>query len=143
MNCIHLTCFSDTALAPNITKLTSTTSTISVYWSHPNTQYDLVSNYEVTWKVNGSSVETSGLLERTVKEYTVSRYLIAGQLYIVNVICHTDRSNPSAHTAVPSDGAFIRLSKNYDIIVIVTVINFTAIHLVFYTVIDCPKVLFS
>lgn len=133
MNCIQLTCFSDTVLAPNITKLTSTTSKISVYWSHPNTQYDLVSNYEVTWKVNGSSVETSGLLERTVKEYTVSRYLIAGQLYIVNVICHTDRSNPSSHTAVSSDDASIRLSINYDIIVIVTVINFTAIYLVFST----------
>lgn len=129
MNCIQLTCFSDTVLAPNITKLTSTTSKISVYWSHPNTQYDLVSNYEVTWKVNGSSVETSGLLERTVKEYTVSRYLIAGQLYIVNVICHTDRSNP----AVSSDDASIRLSINYDIIVIVTVINFSAIYLVFST----------
>lgn len=133
MNCIQLTCFSDTVLAPNITKLTSTTSKISVYWSHPSTQYDLVSNYEVTWKVNGSSVETSGLLERTVKEYTVSRYLIAGQLYIVNVICHTDRSNPSSHTAVSSDDASIRLSINYDIIVIVTVINFTAIYLVFST----------
>ncbi|XP_052711656.1 phosphatidylinositol phosphatase PTPRQ-like isoform X3 [Crassostrea angulata] len=103
----------DTVLAPNITKLTSTTSKISVYWSHPNTQYDLVSNYEVTWKVNGSSVETSGLLERTVKEYTVSRYLIAGQLYIVNVICHTDRSNPSSHTAVSSDDASIRLIPQY------------------------------
>lgn len=131
MNCIHLTCFSDTVLAPNITKLTSTTSKISVYWSHPHTLYYLVSNYEVTWKVNGSSVETSGLLERTAKEYTISRYLMAGQLYIVNVICHTDRSNPSSPTAVPSDDASIRLSINYDIIVIVTVINFIAIYLVF------------
>lgn len=133
----------ETRLAPTITNITSTTSKILVYWSHPSSYYDLLSNYEVTWKANGSSGGSSGLLERTIKEYTVSRYLMAGQLYIVNVICHMDRSNPSTHTAVPSDDAFIRLSINYNIIVIVTVINFTvyAIYLVFYIVIDCPKLL--
>lgn len=98
-------------LAPTITNITSTTSTISVYWSHPNTYYDLLSNYEVTWKANGSSGGSSGLLEKTVKLYTVSSHLMPGQLYVVNVISHVYRTNPTKSIAVNSTDATVRLGK--------------------------------
>lgn len=50
---------------------------------------------------------------------------MAGQLYIVNVICHADLSNPSASTVVPSDDALVRLGINYDIILNVPVFRDT------------------
>lgn len=66
--------------------------------------------YEVTWKMTGSSaVESSGLLEKTVKQYTVSSYLMAGQLYIVNVISHVKLTNISASIAEHSNDATVRL----------------------------------
>lgn len=109
----------ETRLAPTITNITSTTSKILVYWSHPSSYYDLLSNYEVTWKANGSSGGSSGLLERTIKEYTVSRHLMAGQLYIVNVITYAYRTNPATNIVVKSSDASVRLGMIYLIFLLI------------------------
>lgn len=114
----------ETRLAPTITNITSTTSKILVYWSHPSSYYDLLSNYEVTWKANGSSGGSSGLLERTIKEYTVSRHLMAGQLYIVNVITYAYRTNPATNIVVKSSDASVRLGMIYLIFLLIYKILF-------------------
>lgn len=104
-------CFtlSENGLIPIITNITSTTSSISVFWSHPSNHSELVNNYEVTWRMEGTSVESSGLLDKTLKQYSMTSYLMAGQLYIVNVISHVDLTNFLARSVVHSKDATVRL----------------------------------
>lgn len=56
-----------------------------------------------------SAVESSGLLDKTVTQYTVSSYLMAGQLYVVNVISHVKLTNISTRIAEQSKDATVRL----------------------------------
>lgn len=73
----------------------------------------------MTWKANGSSGGSSGLLEKTVKQYTVSSHLIAGQLYIVNVITYAYRTNPATNIVVNSSDATVRLGMIYLIFLLI------------------------
>lgn len=100
---------SETGLIPIITDLTSTTSSITVHWSHPSNHSELVNNYEVIWRTEETSTESTGLLDKSVKQFSISRYLMAGQLYIVNVIAHVDKTYVLARSAVHSMDATVRL----------------------------------
>lgn len=100
---------SETGLIPIITDLTSTTSSITVHWSYPSNHSELVNNYEVIWRTEETSTESTGLLDKSVKQFSISRYLMAGQLYIVNVIAHVDKTYVLARSAVHSMDATVRL----------------------------------
>lgn len=109
-------CFllSETGLAPTAIFINSTTNMFSVYWNNPITHYDLVSGYEVTWRVSGSSSISSGSLGRNVNQYTVSGNLISGQLYTVTVICHVTLTNPAESTVVVSPENTVRTGMKND-----------------------------
>lgn len=100
---------SETGLIPIITDLTSTTSSITVHWSHPSNHSELVNNYEVIWRTEETSTESTGLLDKRVKQFSISSYLMAGQLYIVNVIAHVDITYVLVRSAVHSMDATVRL----------------------------------
>lgn len=107
---------SEPGLIPIITDLTSTTSSISVHWSDPSNHSELVNNYEVTWRMEETSTESTGLLDKRVKQFSISSYLMAGQLYIVNVIAHVDITYDLARSAVHTMEATVRLGmifQNY------------------------------
>ena len=102
--------FTGTGLTPNIDGKSSTTSTLSVSWSHPTTNYNLVTNYEVQWKVVGdSSFQTSKNLDKTSNNYTVSDRLMSGQLYTVVVIAHVKLTSPDDTLILSSSGQTERL----------------------------------
>lgn len=110
--------FLESRLAPTITGITSTTSSFSVFWNPPNTDSELVTEYEVKWKVTGSFGQSSGRVNNSVNSLTVSSGLMSGQLYTVNVISHGDLTNPAKAFVVTSDDFQVRLGKKYDTIAI-------------------------
>nr|XP_034332445.1 receptor-type tyrosine-protein phosphatase eta isoform X3 [Crassostrea gigas] len=102
-------CYAKSRLAPTITSITSTTSSFSVFWNPPNIDSELVTEYEVKWKVPGSSDQSSGQVNKTVNSLTVSSGLMSGQLYTVNVISHGILTNPAEAFVVTSDVFQVRL----------------------------------
>lgn len=86
---------------------------MSVFWSSPTTDSELVSTYEVTWKVKGASIESSPHLDNSKSRYTVHSGLMSGQIYIVNVISHVNLTNPEQTIIVPSADLEERLSMKY------------------------------
>lgn len=106
---------SETGLAPIDIFLNSTTSWFSVFWSNPTTDFELVSKYEVTWRVTSASADSSGLLNRTINQYTAPSNLTPGQLYIVNVISHVVLTDPADDIVVTSDDRTMRTGMTYDV----------------------------
>lgn len=106
--------FLETRLAPTITSLTSTTSAFSVFWSPPNSDSDLVTEYEVMWRTTGSSEQSSGRLNKSENKHNVSYGLMSGQLYKVKVISHGILTNPADSFVVPSVDYQVRLGMKYD-----------------------------
>lgn len=106
---------SETGLAPIDIFLNSTTSWFSVFWSNPTTDFELVSKYEVTWRVTSASADSSGLLSRTINQYTAPSNLTPGQLYIVNVISHVVLTDPADDIVVTSDDRTMRTGMTYDV----------------------------
>ncbi|XP_052712082.1 receptor-type tyrosine-protein phosphatase eta-like isoform X2 [Crassostrea angulata] len=104
-------CYAKSRLAPTITSITSTTSSFSVFWNPPNIDSELVTEYEVKWKVPGSSDESSGRVNKTVNSLTVSSGLMSGQLYTVYVISHGDLTNPAKVFVVTSNDSQVRLDS--------------------------------
>lgn len=84
-----------------------------VSWNNPTTDYELVSGYEVTWRFSGSSIISSGPLEKNVNQYTVSSGLMAGQLYTVVVISKVTLTNPTDSTVVASPDFTVRTGMKY------------------------------
>lgn len=101
-------CYAKSRLAPTITGITSTTSSFSVFWNPPNIDSELVTEYEVQWKVTGSG-QSSGRLNNSVNSLNVSSGLMSGQLYTVNVISHGILTNPAKPFVVTSDDFQVRL----------------------------------
>lgn len=95
--------------------LNSTTSSFVVFWSPPNTDSELVSEYEVIWRVLGTAGQTSGRLSKSENTYNVSNGLISGQLYIVNVISHVSLTSPTKQIPVVSPDTTVRTSMKFDI----------------------------
>lgn len=83
---------------------------MSVFWSSPTTDSELVSTYEVTWKVKGASIGSSPHLDNSKSRYTVHSGLMSGQIYIVNVISHVNLTNPEQTIVVTSADFKERLS---------------------------------
>lgn len=113
--------FLESRLAPTITGITSTTSSFSVFWNPPNADSELVTEYEVKWKVTGIG-ESSGRLNNSVNSLNVSSGLMSGQLYTVNVISHGNLTNPAKLFVVTSDDFQVRLGKIYDTITITRIL---------------------
>lgn len=84
----------------------------SVFWSNPSTHYELVSGYEVKWRVASALANSSGTLSKTMNQYNVSSNLTPGQLYIVNVISHVDLTDPTQSIVVTSDDRKVRLGMH-------------------------------
>lgn len=105
--------FLDTELAPIITGIVSTTSTFTVFWNHPTSYYNLISEYEVKWKVSGTLQEASHSVNKTLKQHTVSSGLVSGQLYTVYVISHVNFLNPQGSISVNSNDTTIRLGMKF------------------------------
>lgn len=74
--------------------------------------YGLVTSNEVVWRVSGSSVSSSGQLDRAVNQYTVSSYLKPGQLYIVNVMSLITLTEPAESMVVTTDDRTVRLGMH-------------------------------
>lgn len=104
----------ETGLVPTTIFLNSTISRFSVFWNNPTTHYEIVSGYEVTWRVAGSSKSSSGLLSRTVNQYTVASGLISGQIYVVNVLSHVTLTGPVYSIVVSSADTTVRTGMEYD-----------------------------
>lgn len=85
-----------------------------MFWNNPTTHYEIVSGYEVTWRVAGSSKSSSGLLSRTVNQYTVASGLISGQIYVVNVLSHVTLTGPAYSIVVSSADTTVRTGMEYD-----------------------------
>lgn len=111
MNQFMFFLLSETGLAPTAIFLNSTSNMFFVSWNNPTTHYDLVSGYEVTWRFSGSSLNSSGPLERNVNQYTVSSGLMSGQLYEVAVISKVTLTNPAGSTVVASPYTTVRTGK--------------------------------
>lgn len=88
------------------------TNKFSIFWNNPSTHYELVSGYEVKWRIEGSMEDSSGQLSKTVNQYTPSSNLTSGQLYIVNVISHVTLTNPVDSIVIPSSDEEVRLSMH-------------------------------
>lgn len=113
--------FLESRLAPTITGITSTTSSFSVFWNPPNIDSELVTEYEVQWKVTGLG-QSSGRLNNSVNSLNVSSGLMSGKLYTVNVISHGNLTNPAKPFVVTSDDFQVRLGKIYDTITITRIL---------------------
>lgn len=85
-----------------------------MFWNHPTTYYDIVSEYEVKWRVTGASQESSHRLNKTMKQHTVSSGLVSGQLYTVYVISHVNFINPPGSISVNSNDTKIRLGMKFN-----------------------------
>lgn len=59
-----------------------------------------------------SSIESSGRLDKALKNYTVSSGLISGQLYTLNVLTHANLTDPPATTVIHSNNQTVRLSMS-------------------------------
>lgn len=66
----------------------------------------------MVWRVSGSSVSSSGQLDRAVNQYTVSSYLKPGQLYIVNVMSLITLTEPAESMVVTTDDRTVRLGMH-------------------------------
>lgn len=106
---------SETGLAPSVIFLNSTTSWFSVFWSNPTPDFELVSGYEVKWRVASSSAISSGLLSRTKNQYTSPSNLTSGQLYLVNVISHVTLTDPAGGIVVSSGDRTVRTGMTCDV----------------------------
>lgn len=106
---------SETGLAPSVIFLNSTTSWFSVFWSNPTPDFELVSGYEVKWRVASSSADSSGLLSRTKNQYTSPSNLTSGQLYLVNVISHVTLTDPADDIVVTSVDRTVRTGMTCDV----------------------------
>lgn len=84
----------------------------SVIWNNPDTHYELVSSYEVTWRVTSASTYSSGALSRTVNQFTAPSNLTSGQLYIVNVISHVALTDPADDIVVTTGDIKVRLGMH-------------------------------
>lgn len=105
---------SEAGLAPTAIFLNSTTNMFVVSWNNPTTHYEVVSGYEVVWRYLGSSLTSSGLLEKKVNQYTVSSGLISGHQYTVTVISKVTLTNPAGSFVQPSPVTPVRLGiKHY------------------------------
>lgn len=100
-------------MAPTIKELITTTDHFSVSWDNPSTHNELVSAYEVTWRVASSSAGSSGLLSRTKNQYTSPSNLTSGQLYLVNVNSHADLTEPTQSIVVTSGDRNMRTGAKY------------------------------
>lgn len=100
-------------LIPTNIYINSTTSSFLVFWSPPNTDSELVSEFEVKWRVTGTAGQTSDRLSKSENKYTVSNGLISGQLYIVNVISHVSLTNPPTQLPVTSPDTKVRTGMKY------------------------------
>lgn len=105
---------SETGMAPSVIFLNSTTSWFSVFWSNP-TDFELVSGYEVKWRVASSSADSSGLLSKTKNQYTSPSNLTSGQLYLVNVISHVTLTDPADDIVVTSNDRTVRTGMTCDV----------------------------
>lgn len=122
-------------MAPIIIHLNSTTATLSVFWSPPTTDSELVSTYEVTWKVKGASIGPSAHLDNSKSRYTVPSGLMSGQIYIVNVISHVNLTNPEQTIVVTSAESEERLSMKYIVyhgLIIVKSVTLFRVYLLIY-----------
>lgn len=108
---IHFTLLGS-GIASTVISLNSMTNKFSIFWNNPSTHYELVSGYEVKWRIEGSMEDSSGQLSRTVNQYTPSSNLTSGQLYIVNVISHVTLTNPVDSIVIPSSDEEVRLSMH-------------------------------
>lgn len=108
-------CFTllETGIASNVIYLNSTTNKFSIFWNNPTTDYELVSGYEVNWRVPGGSWISSNRLGRTVNQYTASSNLISGQLYTVNVVSQVTLSNPAGSVIVTSINRKLRTGMEH------------------------------
>lgn len=68
----------------------------------------------MNWRVTGSSSSTSGPQDKTVNQYTVSKGLMSGQMYIVNVISNVTLTDPTMSIVVTSADSTVRLGMKYD-----------------------------
>lgn len=102
-------------LVPTNIYLKSTTSSFFVSWSPPNTDSELVSEYEVNWRVLSTAAQTSGRLSKSKNNYNVTNGLISGQLYIVNVISHVSLTSPTEQIPVTSSDTTVRTGMKFDI----------------------------
>lgn len=102
-------------LVPTNIYLNSTISSFFVFWSPPNTDFELVSEYEVNWRAFGTAVQTSGRLSKSENTYNVSNGLISGQLYKVNVISHVSLTSPTKQIPVTSPDTTVRTGMKFDI----------------------------
>lgn len=102
----------ETGIAPTVISLNSTTNKFSVFWNNPTPHFELVSGYEVKWRVSSSSAISSGLQSKTVNQYTAPSNLTPGQLYTVNVISHVTLTNPAYSIVVTSSGRIVRLGMH-------------------------------
>lgn len=66
------------------------------------------------WRVTGSSSSTSGPQDKTVNQYTVSKGLMSGQMYIVNMISNVTLTDPTKSIVVTSADSTVRLGMKYD-----------------------------
>lgn len=108
---IHFT-LTESGIASTVIALDSETNNFSIFWNNPSIHYELVSGYEVKWRVEGSMEDSSGQLSRTVNQYTASSNLTSGQLYIVNLISHVTLTNPAYNFVVPSSDKKVRLGMH-------------------------------
>lgn len=108
---IHFTLL-ESGIASTVISLNSMTNKFSIFWNNSSTDYELVSGYEVKWRVEGSMEDSSGQLSRTVNQYTASSNLTPGQLYIVNVISHVTLTNPADSFVVASSDEKVRLGMH-------------------------------
>lgn len=110
-------CFTllETGIASTVIFLNSTTNKFSIFWNHPSTHFELVSGYEVKWRVEGSMEDSSGQLSKTVNQYTALRNLRPGQLYIVNVISHVALTDPADNLVVTAGDRKVRLGMHKQI----------------------------
>lgn len=102
-------------LEPTNIYLNCTTSSFFISWSPPNTDSELVSEYEVNWRVLGTAGQTSGRLSKSKSKYSVSNGLISGQLYIVNVVSHVSLTSPTKQIPVVAPDTTVRTSMKFDI----------------------------
>lgn len=102
-------------LVPTNIYLNSKTSSFFVFWSPPNTDSELVSEYEVKWRAFGTAVQTSGRLSKSENIYNVTNGLISGQLYKVNVISHVSLTSPTKQIPVSSPDTTVRTGMTFDI----------------------------
>lgn len=84
-----------------------------MFWNHPTSYYNLISEYEVKWKVFGALQEASHSVNKTVKQHNVSSGLVSGQLYTVYVISHVNFINPQGSISVNSNDTTIRLGMKF------------------------------